>query len=416
MTRHAEPGDLRGRTLLVLGAGPDQLPTLREARRLGCTLIAADQRTDAPGAALVDRFLPISTRDPLAIAAAIGPGPVHGVIAPAGDIAQPALNLLADRYDTPWRLSEKALRASVDKGSFRAAVEALSYPRCGFTQGTSVRELSRAAAHLRWPVVVKPADSSGGKGVMAVSDPARLAAAVRQARPFSPGGEVIVEELVSGRHLSAECFLRDGKVAFLALSEKGHTGPPHFLTISHCVPAPVGPGVHAAAVALVEGVCAAVKHESGPANFDLVLHPSGDLYPIEMGARMGGSGLADLLAAAFGVDLAAAAIRLALGVPGPPPAARFHRVAMLHILGVPRAGTLTAVHGLPAARAVPGTEHVEVFPPVGSYVAPYTTASHKVAVLVVAGAEHDTVLAAAAAARDRLRFDIDGISSSGAFG
>lgn len=414
-TQPGGPGSVRGRTLLVLGAGPDQLPTLRAARRLGCTVVAADRRADAAGAPLADRFLPISIREPGAIAAALGDTPVHGVLAPASDVALPALNVLADHFGTPWRLSVPALRASVDKGSFRAAVQALPYPHCGYAQSTSLAELRRAARQLRWPLVVKPADSSGGKGITAVAAPAELAAAVRQARQFSPAGDVIVEEMIVGRHLSAECFLLGGKVVFLALSEKGHTGPPHFLTVSHCVPAQVGAGVRAAAVRLVEAVCAAVRHGSGPANFDLVLDGQGELHPIEMGARMGGSGIADLLAAAFGVDLAAAAIRLALGVPAAP-AVRFRRVAMLHILGVERAGLLTAVHGLAQARAVPGTEHAEVFPAVGAYVAPYTTASHKVAVLVVAGAEHRAVRAAAAAARDKLQFDIDGLSLSGAVG
>jgi biotin carboxylase len=417
-TLSGEPKSIRGRTLLVLGAGPDQLPTLRAARRLGCTVVAADRRADACGAALADRFLPISIREPRAIAAALGDLPVHGVIAPASDVAQPALNALADHYGTPWRLTEKALRASVDKGAFRAALEALPYPRCRFAQGTSLAELRRAARQLRWPLVVKPADSSGGKGITAVDRESELAGAVQRARQFSYAGEVIVEEMVAGRHLSAECFLLDGKAVFVALSEKGHTGPPHFLTVSHCVPAPVDPEVRAAAVRLIEDACAAVKHVSGPANFDLVLDRDGDLYPIEMGARMGGSGIANLLTAAYGVDLVAASIRLALGV-ATVPVVRFQRVAMLHILGVERAGQLTAVRGLPAALAVPGTVHAEVFPAVGSYVAPYTTASHKVAVLVAVGDEHPAVRAAAAAARGKLHFDIDdidGLSSSGAIG
>ena len=395
----------RPKVLLVLGAGPDQLPAYRQARRMGCAVVGTDQRSDAPGAVLADRFLPVSVRDPAGIVAALGGTRVDGVIAPAIDAAQPALQTLADHYDTPWRPSPRAVLASVDKGAFRQVLEGLPYPRVRFAQSASAAELLRAAKRLHYPLVAKPADASGSKGVQTVRSKAELPAAIERSQRFSYGGEVIVEELVEGRHLSAECFLRGGGVAFAAVSERRHTGPPHFLPTSYLLPARLDQATRTAVVRMLEGICRAVKLDAGPVAFDLVLGKR-EAYPIEMGARLGGNGIANLLHAAYGVNVVEAAIHLALGEPFAL-VPRWRRAAMLCVISSDRSGTLAAIHGREELLAAPTTEHLEVYPTVGSPVAAYTTASNKVAVLVLAGDTHDEVTAAEAAAARTLRFQVD---------
>jgi biotin carboxylase len=83
-----------------------------------------------------------------------------------------------------------------------------------------------AAARLRPPMIVKPVDAAGSRGVVFVREPSELVAAIRQARAWSPRGRVIVEEYVTGRHHSVEAFLEDGRAVVMAVSERTLTSSP----------------------------------------------------------------------------------------------------------------------------------------------------------------------------------------------
>lgn len=388
--------------LVILGAGAEQLITYRVARRLGCRIVGVDQRPDAPAAALADRFLPISFRDPAAVVAALGETQVDGVIAVGTDLSLPAFQVLGDCYLAPHRLSLTTLRASTDKGFFRQLLEGLPYPRCRFAQSADPAELRREAARMRWPLIVKPADMCGGRGVEAVAGPAGLGVAIERALASSYGGEVIVEELVRGRHLGCECFLLDGEPLLVAPSERLHTGPPSFLTISHLLPARLDAATGAALVEMVGTICQEVKHDTGPVNFDLVIDERGDIHPIEMGARLGGNGLTELVRVAYGVDVVEAAVRLALGWPFSV-APRTRRVARSWVLTSDRPGVLGGVDGVEELRAAPTTERLELFAAPGDPVAAFAKSADKLGIVVLAGDSHEQVEAAFTAARRTLR-------------
>jgi biotin carboxylase len=393
------------RTLLVLGAGADQLTTYQVARRLGCKVVGVDRRRDAPAAGLADRLLPVSIRDPAAIIAALGDTLVDGVIAPGTDLGLPALQVLADHYHAPWQPSARAVLASTDKGYFRHVLEELPYPRCRFAQSHDGAELRRAATRMRYPLVVKPADATGSKGVEAVTSPRELAATIERSRAFSFGGEVIVEEMVEGRHLGCECFVRGGEPLLVAPSQRGHTGPPRFLTTSHTLPARMEPAARETLTEMVGAICQAVGHEAGPVNLDLVLGADRRLYPIEMGARLGGNGLPGLVRMAYGIDVVEAAVQLALGDPFTL-APRWRRVAMTCVVASSRAGILAGVQGQAAVLASPTTEGLQLFAAPGAPVAAFTTNANKLGILMLAGDSHEQVEAAARTARRRLRLDI----------
>jgi biotin carboxylase len=284
-------------------------------------------------------------------------------------------------------------------------LEGLPYPRCRFAQGPDAAELCRASARMRYPLIVKPVDTSGNRGVEAVTAGRELPAAIERARAFSYGGEVIVEELVQGTHLGCEGFVRDGEPLLVAASERVHSGPPNFLTTSHLLPARLDEPARAALVEMVGTICQAVKYETGPVNIDLVMDEGGAIHPIEMGARLGGNGLPDLVRTTYGVDLVEAAVRVALGQPvtlepsGP-------RVAMSWVLTNDRAGVLAGVHGADAVRSAPTTERFELFAALGDPVAAFTMSANKLGIVVVVADSHEEVEAAATAARRALRLEV----------
>jgi biotin carboxylase len=392
------------RTLLILGASVDQVPTYLEASRLGCRTIGVDQRADAPAAVLADRFLAVSTREPETIIERLGEVDLAGIIAPASDANQPSLRVLAEHYRTPFRPSAAALAASTDKGYFRGVVERLGLPAYGYVQCSCPRELLETSEQLRDPLVVKPSDSSGSKGVSVVSDRGGLALAIAEACDSSYTGTVIVEEAVAGRHGSAECLLDDGRLAFVAISERTIRSP-QLVTVSHLVPARFETATTARLVRMIETVCQALEIERGPVNFDFVVVPDGEVYLVEMGARPGGNGTPRLVFEAYGANIAEASIRVAMGERFDVRPCR-RRAAVLYLLHSERHGELVAVRGTETLAGLPELVDYRLYATEGDTVPAYTKAANKLGYLLLAGDSCGQVERALAVARRALRLEV----------
>jgi biotin carboxylase len=386
--------------LVVIGGGEDQLPAYLEGHRLGYRVIGFDQKPEALGAALADEFHPVTIRDPEAIAAALGPVDVAAFISLASDTALPAIAALRRRYGTAAQLSPAAVRASVDKGYFRGVVRRLGLPAYRHAEGRHQAELAAAAESMRYPLVVKPVDGSGSKGLTLVRRPGEVGSSFEYARRHSFDGRVCVEEAVDGRHGSVECLLVGGGIEFMAVTERTLTPPPHMITVTHRVPADLPPRTTDTLATALTGVCAELDHRDGPVNLDFVLAPDGTVYLIEFAARCGGAGLPLLIRHAYGVDNVGAAIRQAAGLPFDVAPART-RPVLSHVLHAPHDGVLTRLGDIGAVAERPEVVDLRLFAGLGDPVSAYTQAAHKLGYLVVAGtAGHDVERAAARALAD----------------
>lgn len=393
------------KTLPVLGAGAEQIPAFRTARRLGHRTIGVDRDPAAAGAKEADVFVPISTREADDIMVFLGDVTINGVLAPYTEAPQAALQVLAAHYATAWRPASAATRASIDKGYFRRVLEGLPFPCYRSVQGRDLAQLLSSAAGLRLPLVVKPADNSGAKGISTLHDLAALPQAIERARSFAFEGGVVIEEYVEGDHLSAECFMRRGRLWFGALSDFGNSGPPHFLSRTHNVPAALDHAATDQVLDMIQTICRTVDYVDGPLTMDLIAGPNGEVYPVEMSARLGGNGMSPSLRAAFGVDVLAAAVQLALGEPFSLTPSR-NRHAMTQVLSSSVGGRITAIRGVEEARQLPGVDTVDVFPAVGDQVVPYTSAADKLGLILVTGETRAEAAATMQLVLSLLAFDI----------
>lgn len=391
----------------MLGASNDQLPAYREARRRGYRVIAADARADAPGAAIADRFLAVSTRDTAELAAALDGERLAGIVSTASDASLASHRELAGRLDLAYRPSERAVRASMDKTFFRQVVAECGLPGYGWVAGTDPVALAADAVRLTFPVVVKPSDASGGKGVSLAASAAELPTAIRLARAESSSGLLLVEEYVLGTHYAVEIWMRHGEPHFVPVTEKRMTPLPAMVTTGHLIPARLGPGTLAEVRAVLVTLCRALDLTDGPANFDFIRTAEGTLHVVEVGARLGGNSYPQLMADAWGVDTVGAAVSLSVGEPFDLTPTR-SRVCLLHILASPldEPARVTAVRGLEEARRHPAVRTLEVYARPGDTVRPFTESARKTGYVVLVGADHAEVDAALAWFTDTVRLEL----------
>ncbi len=379
----------RPATLLMLGAGTDQLPAYREARRRGYRLIAVDQRADAPGSGLADLFLPVSTRDADQIVAALNGDRPDGIVTTATDAALGTHRDLAAHYGLPYRPPHRAARASMDKTYFREVLAECGLSAYRWVSDPDPERVAKLATDLPLPLVVKPTDASGGKGITLVTAWDQVGAAIEAALALSRSRTVLIEEYIVGRHYAVEIWMRGGEAHFVPLTEKRMTPLPAMLTTGHLIPARLSPAVTARIRATLQEVCRALDIVDGPANFDFVLTESDALFVIEVGARLGGNAYPQLMQEAWGVDTVGATVSLSVGEPFALVPDR-SRVCLLHLLTSPLPGpaVVRSVDGLDELRAHPGVLTVELYAGSGHIVRPYTEAAHKLGYVVLVADDH----------------------------
>lgn len=393
-------------TIVVLGAADGALSTYRTARGMGYRTIAVDWKPGAPGVALADEYLPLSTRDVPALLAALGDRQdLAGVVAPSSDIALPTQRELTVALGLPVLLTEAAVRASVDKWFVRGVLDELGVSSYRWLEGDDPVQLAKQARELRYPVVVKPADAQGGRGITRCADPSDVDEAVWTALHRSYGGRVMIEEEVLGVHCGGECVVDGGRVVFMALTRRELSSPPLTMTTAHTMPAGLPASVTDSITSTVDILCDRLGYERGPLNVDFVVTPEGEPYVIELGARTGGNGLDDMMRHCYGVDPVRAAVQAAVGQPihlTP----RIPRPVMWRVLTAARAGELASISGVARAEEIPEVAELVVLAQPGQTVRPYQEVSDRLGWVVL---EADTIPALDAAAEEvarTLTFDV----------
>ena len=389
--------------LIVLGASEEQIPLFQEARRRDIPTIAVDMRSDAPAFPYADATLKISTRHTDAITDALGDIRPAGIVCGASDAALASWHALALHYGTAYRYPQSALAAG-DKAAFHEIAASCGLTGYGWTASANPDEAVTKAAQLRFPIMVKPVDGSGSKGVTHVTHPDHLPAAVARAHSYSASRTVIAEEFLPGRPLAIEVFMHNGRAVMACIKDKEFVGGG--FVVKRLRTAHLPSATRDRIKATVERLCRALGITDGPANFDAVLGTDGHERIIEANARLGGDGVPRLLNAAYGVHVVRALIALALGEPfgehlAPTRAAH----AALELIGSPLTvkGELIAWEGVAEARTLPGITDIELYAEAGDLVRPHDQSGHKIGLVVAAGATAADASAALDAATALIR-------------
>jgi biotin carboxylase len=386
------PRSPRPSTVVVLGGGEDQIPAYRAAKDMGHHVVGVDIRADCLGASLADEFLPMTSRDWRGIASRLTDHTVAAVISPASDAAQESVAQLSAHFNTPYRISRAALAATVDKVAFHDLTRALGHRGYHYFSDTDLDYLAGSARrNVRLPLITKPCDSSGSKGLSLVTQSSDLDHALRIAAAASPHGRVLVEEYIEGRHFSAECFVEAGHLALVAVTERFLTDLPRLVSHTHLIPADINPETAEKIKIKIVEIADAIGYDWGPLNIDLILTPDHEPIFIEMAARLGGNGMPQLVRSAYGVDTVSAALSLSLGTPTSIAPSQVSS-AMLQILSSERDGILAGVAGMEEVLTVPEVVSVELFKGPGDDVQRYTQAGHKIGYAVLVASERTRLL------------------------
>ncbi|MGB2614271.1 MAG: ATP-grasp domain-containing protein [Phycisphaerae bacterium] len=396
-------------TLLVLAAGPLQLPAITTARRMGLRVVAADGDRDAPGLALADVAHVINILDPEACLDIARREKIDGVIHICSEVSMFSMGRINEELGLAGIDSATAIRAT-NKEEMRRAFEAGGAPSPRSIGVTTEDEALRALQAIGGPVIFKPSRNSGSRGITRLGEdvsPEQAAAALRYAIEESRDRSALVEEYVEGPEFSVEILAFGGRNEVLAVTDKVTTGAPHFVETGHSQPTREPPDARAAiAEAAVQGV-RALGIDWAAAHAEVKLSPRGP-FLIEIGARLGGDFITtELVPRSTGIDMVEGAINLALGRQPDLEPRHAPRGAAIRYL-TPPPGRALAVKGVDEARRMPGVKVVEVDVGVGDTVPEVKSSLTRVGYVIAEGAGADEAVANAEAARDAIVIETAG--------
>jgi biotin carboxylase len=401
------------KTLLILGAGKEQVAAINAARAKAIRTVALDMNPKADGRALADEFHLVSTRDRDAILEFVRsyPKKIDGVMTIASDIphmVSAAGQALGVRHIPP-AVAELCVHKLNMKEKLREA--GVNVPL--FARISCLDDLKAFIAKSGFPIVIKPVDNSGARGVQRLTQGMDIAQALDYSRSFAFGGEVIAEKFISGLQISTEGLMHEGVFHCTGFADRNYTrlddSVPFMVEDGGDIPTVLNGQDKQLVEAQFEKAARALGIDWGPAKGDMIFGEDGKAYVIEIAARLsGGNFCYDKVPWSTGVDIVDILVDMAVGNTIDPK--RFtptRDLATSQRYFFPAPGKISTIHGLAAAQAIAHVRKVDVWAKPGETVAAAENHPSRVGYVISCAPTREEAVAAAIAAVAEVEFQVE---------
>lgn len=304
---------------MLLGGIRYLLPAIEAAHRHGCHVITVDYLPDNIAHKYSDEYHNVSIMDKEAVLALAKELQIDGILSYAVDPGVVTAAYVAEQMGLPFTCSYEAACILQDKARFRHFLSQNGFNVPNAKGYTDVEEALKDVDYFNWPVIVKPVDSAGSKGVTRVDDPKDLKAAIAHALDESHNGHFIVEDFLElyGFQSSADCFSVDGQLVYADYSDQ---------LFDKDAANPYTPSIEIWPSSMPKRRQEELSHElqrlitllgcgTGLYNVESRVCKNGKAYLMEVSPRAGGNRIAELQRIGTGIDLIEAEVLKAIGEP-----------------------------------------------------------------------------------------------------
>lgn len=298
--------------LAIIGASYLQMPLVKKAKEMGAESVCFAWEEGAVCKDVCDHFYPVSTVNKEEILRICREIKIDGITTIASDVAVLTVNYVAEKMGligNPDKYSETATNKYLMRQCFME--HDVPSPKFCLTDGI----IPEMIESFRYPVIVKPTDRSGSRGVEKVEESNELKSAIERACKESFQKKAVIEEFVEGREISVESISYKGKHYVLQITDKVTTEAPFFVELEHHQPSSLPDDIKDRVKAIVLNALDALHIQYGASHAELKITKNGDIRVIEIGARMGGDFIgSDLVRLSTGYDFLKGVIGVALGL------------------------------------------------------------------------------------------------------
>jgi Biotin carboxylase len=305
--------------LLVLGGTRGLIPIVKTAQQLGCYVITCDYLPDNIAHKYSDAYCYADLSDKEAVLEAAKALHIDGVLTFATDYPLLPLAYVAETLGLPAVGSYESVSILQNKGKFRRFLAEHGFQVPTAKSYQSIAPALKDVELFHWPVIVKPTDSSGSRGVRKVEHPEDLKSSIEYALSFSRSYEFIIEDYIpqKGYASDSDCFSVDGKLEFVSFNSQRFDQKaenPH-APVAYSWPSSMPMEKQELLRSELQRLITLLGLKSSIYNIETREGIDGNVYIMECSPRGGGNKIAECVERATGVKLLENTVRAAVGMP-----------------------------------------------------------------------------------------------------
>ena len=303
--------------LMLLGGLRYLLPVIEAAHHHGIHVITVDYLPDNIAHKYSDEYHNVSIIDKEAVLALAQELKIDGIMSFAVDPGVVSAAYVAEEMGLPFQCSYEAACILQNKSKFRKflADNGFNVPNArGYSEGD---DALKDIDYFNWPVIVKPVDSAGSKGVTRVDDPADLPYAIAYALDCSPSKHFIIEDFLekAGCSSDTDSFSVDGDLVFCTFNNQyfDEDAENEYTPAAYSWPSSMPQWAKDELRSELQRLLSLLKMKNGLYNIETRLCTNGKAYIMEVSPRAGGNRLAEMLKYVTGEDIIERAALAAIG-------------------------------------------------------------------------------------------------------
>jgi len=299
---------------MFIGAGPSQMAGILTAKQMGCNVVALDGNPSAPGLQIADTGVVTDVKNSTEAISLAKQFRIDYAMTVASDICLKTVADVNDALNLPG-LTPNEIRYVINKSAMRTQLAKKDVPSPAFFIINDASQVLEACAEIGFPLVMKPVDNAGSRGVFYIEDASQAVEMYPQTRKESLSGEVILEEFMPGEEVSVEAFVVNGSIHILTLSDKIRTSPPFLLDERLSFPSVVEGQTKKNTINLAIEAIKGVGINNCPVHMEIILTKEGPKL-VEMAARGPGFKVyTDIIPHVTGIDCVKMELDILLGNP-----------------------------------------------------------------------------------------------------
>lgn len=303
--------------LLLLGGLRYLIPVIKSAHQLGYYVITCDNVPENIAHKYSDEYYNISILNKELVFKLAQDLGINGIMSFAVDPGVITAAYVAEKLSLPFAGSYEAVSILQNKDLFRAFLQKHNFNVPVSGGYGSYAEVLSDIAKFSFPIIVKPVDSAGSKGVTRVDNLTDLEKAVSWAIELSFSSRCIVEEFIEqeGYSSDSDCFSVDGKLVFCSFSDQmfDHTALNPYTPAAYFWPSRMSMKYQQELQSELQRLFDLLKLKTSIYNIETRVGKDGESYIMEVSPRGGGNRISEILTKATGVNLIEEAVKAAVG-------------------------------------------------------------------------------------------------------
>ena len=206
--------NLCGKRLLIMGGVHFSCEIIKKAQSMGIYTLVADYNKieDSPGKQIADEAVDLSVTDVDAVVNYVKNHNIDGVFVGFNDMLLPYYAEICEKCDLPCYGTKEQFETLIAKDQYKALCRQFGVP--------TIPQYDYNDENIKYPVLVKPVDSSGSRGITICHNREELEAAVEVGRKASKTGKVLIERYMDGREVTVFWTFQDGNYYLSALANR----------------------------------------------------------------------------------------------------------------------------------------------------------------------------------------------------